>query len=108
METENKPKYINEILKMPLWTFIISFGLGTLILLLFMVCMVNKDNPDKVIITGIIYVLAATVINFALLLFLIVCAFVHKEYRKQILERTAVMLINIPIAVLYFFIVTGF
>lgn len=108
METENKPKYINEILKTPLWTFIISFGLGTFILLLFLVCMVNKDNPDKVIITGIIYVFAATVINLALLLFLIVCAIIHKEYRKQLLERTAVMLLNIPIVILYLFIVTGF
>ena len=103
METESKPKYIDEILKMPLWTFIISFSIGTILLLLFLI---DKNNSN-VLITGFLYVLLAIPINFALLLFLIVCAIVHKECRKQILERTAVMLLNVPIAILYFFIVTG-
>lgn len=104
METENRPKHIKCILQIPLWTFSISFGLGTYILLLFLT---DKDNSDTIIM-GFFYVFAATVINFGLLLFSIVSAIVHKEYRKQILKRTAVMLINIPIAILYFYIVTKF
>lgn len=102
METVNHPKYINEILKMPLWTFSISFGLGTLILLLYLV---DKNRTEYVFIIGFFYVLAAIVLNFAMLLLLIVCAIINKEYRLQILERTSLILINIPIAILYFFIV---
>jgi hypothetical protein len=98
MGTNNKT--IRTILHAPLWTFVISFCLGTILLLLYLI-----DKDDSLIIIGILYLALAFVLNLAALMVLIALSFIHKEYQKVILLNTSVMLLNIPIALAYFVII---
>lgn len=93
-------KKIRNILKLPLWTAGISFGLGTILLLLYLI---NKEN--YVMVFGFIYVAGALVVNIVVLFVLLILSNILAEYRRQILEATAVMLLNIPVAIIYIFII---
>jgi len=97
MEINNK---IRKILRLPLWTAGISFALGTILLLIYLI---NKDN--YVMILGFIYVAGATIVNIVVLFVLLILSNILTEYRRQILEATAVMLLNIPVAIIYIFII---
>jgi lipid-A-disaccharide synthase-like uncharacterized protein len=90
METNNR---IRNILKLPLWTAGISFALGTILLLLYLI---NKE--DYVMVLGFIYIAGAFIVNLVVLFVLLILSNILAEYRRQILEATAVMLLNIPVA----------
>jgi hypothetical protein len=97
-KTNNKT--IQAILHAPLWTFVISFSLGTILLLLYLI-----DKDQGLIIIGLLYVAAAFVLNLVALLILIALSFIHKEYQNAILLNSSVILLNTPIAIVYFLII---
>lgn len=100
MATNAPSAVIQQILKIPFWTASISFLFGTIIMLLYLI---NED--DKLVVLGFLYVAVASVINLAILLAMVALSFIHREHQKAILENTATILINIPIAIIYFFII---
>jgi|GEM_PF-6803375 len=104
MENKNQPNHqeipevVYKILKMPLKIALASFAIGTFLLLLFFVA----PEKDPVIGLGICYVILAFIINSAVFLIFVGLSFRHPYYQWEILRRAALMLINIPIAYLYF------
>ncbi|WP_400077599.1 hypothetical protein [Winogradskyella sp. R77965] len=80
---------------------IISFVLGTCLLVSFILF----PKEDSIVMIGLHYVGYAIVINAILLLFLIITAFVYWDQRITVFKTCGLLLLNIPIAIAYFFIV---
>ena len=80
---------------------IISFVLGTCLLVLHL--LIPKEQP--IIIIGLYYVGYAAAINAFSFLILVITAFTYWKNRIEVFKTCGLLLLNIPIAVLYFFIV---
>jgi len=91
---------LSQLLKLPIWVFGISFTIGTLILLLHLF-----GNRDISYAIGFLFILLAVFVNASLFGALVICSFLFKEYQKTILQQAAILLINIPVAVVYLYIV---
>lgn len=91
---------LNQILELPKWIFGISLAIGTILFCVF-VMDVYRDN---IILIGFLYVLAAVFINAVTFATLAVCAYLFKDYRNQILNKAAILFINIPVAILYYYL----
>lgn len=91
--------YYQEIKKISYKCAIISFGLGTFLLLLFILTKV-----DNVAILGYFYVVLAFTINTILFFFNLLCAFFTKNYRNKFLINSGILLINVPIALFYLYL----
>jgi hypothetical protein len=89
-----------QIIRVGQKTAIYSFAIGTVILLIFLM---SKYTPFVAV--GLYYVLAAFVINSLILLTLLIQLLYHKEHWRKILATVSFMLLNVPISLLYFFIV---
>lgn len=74
-----------------------SFLIGTLLLILFLVF----PNTEKIIIVTYVFIKAAAVTNFIMLLFLLYQFAIHRFYRETMAIRISILLANIPIAMLY-------
>ena len=79
-----------------------SFSIGTLILLLHL----RLPHEEKILILGFFYVLIAGLINGIVLLDLLFHFTINRLQRELITIKILLLLINIPIAYLYFFIVS--
>ena len=92
-----------DFLKLPLaiQMAIVSFSIGTFILLLHFVL----KNSDLVIIIGIYYLVIAFIVNGIMLLKLIFDWVTESKNRKSTLLQITILLINIPIAFFYFYLV---
>jgi len=99
MKTINQNSKVQQIQELPLWTAGISFVFGTILFLLYLI-----ERNDEIIICGFLYVVAAVVINLAILLAMVALSFIHREHQRSILLHTLVLLLNIPVAVVYLFI----
>jgi hypothetical protein len=80
---------------------ITSFIIGTIFLLSYMIL-----RDLDIAILGFYYLIAATIINLIISLIFLVLAFYNINKKRKYLKTIFVMLINIPIATAYFFIVT--
>ena len=92
-----------DFLKLPfaIQMAIVSFSIGTFILLLHFVL----KNSDLVIIIGIYYLVIAFIVNGIMLLKLIFDWVTESKNRKSTLLQITILLINIPIAFFYFYLV---
>lgn len=90
-------------LKLPLSTqmAIVSFGIGTLLLLLHFIF----KNSDIIIPFGIYYVLIAFIINGLMLLKLIIDWVTEPLNRSKIERQALILFANVPISFVYFLIV---
>lgn len=86
---------ITQLLKLPIWIFSISFGIGTLILLSYFY------GIEIMFPLGFLFLVFAFFVNAAVAGSLLICAFLFREYQQQILLKTSILLINIPIAMIY-------
>lgn len=80
---------------------IVSFSFGTLLLLFHLVC----PRVLLILIIGLYYVVFAVLINFLALLVLCYQFLAKPQERETVAIRILILLSNIPIALLYFFIV---
>lgn len=92
-----------DFLKLPLSTqmAIVSFGIGTLLLLLHFIF----KKSDIIIFTGIYYVLISFLVNGLMLLKLIIDWITEVENRPNIERQALILFVNIPISFVYFLIV---
>ncbi len=82
-----------------------SWAIGTL---LFMLAFIFP-REDKIIIAGIIYIAIAGIINGILFLYLLGKLLSDNENKNYHLTQIAILLANIPIAILYaYFIITSY
>lgn len=77
-----------------------SFGIGTIILLLFMLF----PSTMQLLVVGFFYVLFAALFNGVVLLNLLYQFCIYPKDREVLAIKMLIMLANIPIAILYFFI----
>ncbi len=102
MDTTLK-KYNNQIkiiLQIPVVATVISFVIGSVFFGLY----ITGNESENIFVFGFFYVIIAVIINLVILLILIALSFIHKEHQNIILLRTSLLLINIPVAVLYMFL----
>ena len=93
-----------DFLKLPLaiQMAIVSFGIGTLLLLLHFIF----KNSDIIIIPfGIYYVLIAFLVNGLMLLKLIIDWIIEPLNRSKIERQALILFANVPISFVYFLIV---
>ena len=90
-------KHINNILQVPVVTTLISFIIGTVFFGLYIA------GNEEILIYGLFYVLISAMTNFVILLLLSAISFNNKKYQTIILQRTSLMLVNIPVAILYLY-----
>lgn len=94
---------LTQLLRLPVWLFGISFTFGTLILLLNLFG--DEDLKELSYPIGILYILTAAFINASVFAALIICSFIFKEQQNRVLQHAAILSVNIPIAILYAYIV---
>jgi len=77
-----------------------SFGIGSLLFIAYLL------KPSATILfTGFYYVICALIVNGAAFLSLVVDLFTHWENRENIIIKILIMLANIPITLLYLYII---
>lgn len=103
METEKfivPQKKLKWLMEFPVWVLGISFTIGTLLLAFYLV----GDNYG-IVMWGFLYVVMAFGINLSVLIAYALLGYALAEYRQQLMERAALLLVNIPVAILYYYIV---
>ena len=92
-----------DFLKLPLaiQMAIVSFGIGTLLLLLHFIF----KKSDIIVTVGIYYVLISFLINGLMLLKLIIDWITEPLNRPQIERQALILFANVPISFIYFLIV---
>ena len=83
---------------------ILSFCFGTLIFLIHYL----MPQFSEVVIIGLCYVILAGVVNFIMLLILIGIAFIRMDAIEDIAKSILMLIVNIPIAVIYFMLVISY
>ena len=80
---------------------ILSFVIGTVILALHL----TFKHNTTLLIVGLYFTIIAVIINLIVFLSLLVTAIINFEYRFELLKSCGIILLNIPIAFLYFYLV---
>lgn len=101
MSKEKLPIQIQWSLTIPKQIFTLFFLVGTLLILLFGIL-----KSFEILLIGWYYVIGSVIINLLVLLVQIVFSFVYKKHQLIILKRTSILLLNIPIALFYYYIFT--
>ncbi|WP_341698184.1 hypothetical protein [Flavobacterium arundinis] len=101
MYDTSTPYLVKTMAEIAVWIFCISFGIGTLLLLTYIIDGYGNDY----MFAGFLYVVAATFVNTIALCVLLIHAYIYYEYRRSLLKWAALLLANVPIAILYMYIV---
>ncbi len=83
-----------------------SFAIGTILFMLTFI--LTSDFKNHLIVIGFYYVGIVLLINLLYLIIMIISLFVTEFYHEYIIKKGFIMLANIPIAILYFFILINF
>ena len=88
----------DRLLMLPVIVWALTFAFGTVWLFFFMNTQENHPVSDVLIysLTGVIS------INIAVLTLMLIASSHNEKYRKEIYTRMYLMLVNIPVAALYF------
>jgi len=97
---ESEYEKAQSLRKTSLFSFWISLGIGTALALGYVTI-----KAQMLILLGFVYVIAAGLFNIVIFINNIFFMCSHKEQRVAILLHTLLLLANIPIALLYLFIV---
>lgn len=82
------------------------FCFGTMLLIIYWLF---PNLQSVAVIVGLCFIILATIINTIVFLYLFYCFVMHKVYREYFAVKMLIMLANIPIVILYFFlIITNF
>ena len=85
-------------------TALISFVLGTILLSFYL----YFGEPSFPIELAVGFIIAAIIFNTVLFLVLFGAAILNPKYRLELLKTCGIMLMNIPISILYFYILFTF
>ena len=91
---------MNELQNFGKITALASFVAGSTIFALYS----YFGEPDFPIQIGILFVIGALVINTGIVLVLIGAALLKSENRIELLKTCGIMLLNIPVVILYFYL----
>jgi len=85
----------------PTTLFLISFSGGTILLLLHFLF----PHEINIFIIGFFYIIIAAVLNTIMLFYLLYFYTVFPEIREKIIKQALLILSNIPISALYFYLI---
>ena len=102
---DNEP-YVT--IKTPLFVAKWSFIIGTLLFLAHFVLNFIDPHNNIIAITGFFFVVAAIVVNLIVFVLTIGTSLCYPEYQNQMVLNAFIQLANIPIAMLYLYIVVSF
>jgi hypothetical protein len=94
---------VNLLLAVPKWLFNISLCIGTIVFLLTLL----PGTLKFMFVIGSCYIGIAVVINACVFLGLIFSSFAYSHHQKNILMSACILLGNIPIALLYMWILSS-
>jgi hypothetical protein len=94
------PYKVRQLLELPLWTFWISFGIASLLLAFYL----TGSSTDAIGRIGFWVIILTLLCNAIIAIVIITCSFAYPVHQAMILQRGTIILLNIPIALLYFFI----
>lgn len=80
---------------------LLSFLIGTVLLAIYL----YFDYLNAISMFGFYFVIIAFIANAILLIVNIIAIIIDSNYRTELIKACAFMLLNIPIAILYFYIV---
>jgi len=80
---------------------LVSFGIGTILLLLHQV----YPNFPNLLFVGLAYVIIAFVLNSIVFFHLLYYFITQKNYREYFAVKMLILLANLPIAALYFYLI---
>jgi len=83
------------------FTALVSFTIGTILVILFAM---NKAQ-DSLIIIGFYYIFIAVMLNSILLFCVFISVLYFSQHRQELLAHCGLVLLNIPVALGYFFLV---
>ena len=83
------------------FTALVSFTIGTILVALFAI----SRSHDAIIIIGFYYIGIAGILNLVLFVSVFLSAFYFWEDRADLFAHCGLLLLNIPIALAYFFLV---
>ncbi|RDI14451.1 hypothetical protein DEU42_102145 [Flavobacterium sp. AG291] len=92
---------VDLILLLSNWLFKITLGTGLILFLLFLFI----HQKPLLMTIALFYMIISFVLNITAVLLLVVFSFMYSYYRRSILLRAGMLLINIPFAFLYMFII---
>lgn len=95
METINNIKNTCKV------TAFLSFTVGTILVILFAM----NGTYGPIVMAGIYYIYIAFIINLILFIFVLLSAFYFWQFRWDLFKHCGLLLLNIPIAIIYFLIV---
>ena len=82
---------------------ILSFGFGTFLFLLYFLF----DSPILIGILAFIYFIISTFLNLGTLAVLVINAIANSDHRNNTILTAVLLVINIPIQIIYFFLVVS-
>ncbi|SDJ89054.1 hypothetical protein [Chryseobacterium jejuense] len=85
------------------YTFLISFGLGTFLFILFII-----TQNEFLLLSGFIYVIIAILVNVIVLLYELLAFLLDVSEEKSSGNSVLLLLSNIPIAAIYLLIIINF
>lgn len=91
------------LVKLSMYLFKYSLIIGTIFFLLYLF-----SQNTEIIIFGFVYLCIATALNLMLFLSLLIIVLTDARSRIETLKSMGLLLINIPIAILYFLILTEY
>lgn len=105
METQKQelPYQIIWLKQIPIWVFSLSFLGGTILLVQYFITQ-NIETNDYVK-NGLTYIILSFFTNSIIFIGLAIASFIYKQYQTIILARATLMLLNVPIAIFYIFII---
>lgn len=96
---DNIPDLVSSMLFLPGVIFGLSFTCGTALLLVYII---TQDN--SLLVPGFLYLYAAAAINLLVLAAMAIFGLYYFRYLLLILQKTSILLINIPIAIGYLYL----
>lgn len=78
-----------------------SFFIGTILVAFSL----YFGESESILVGGFFYTLITAILNSIVFLILIICSIFDETYRLELLKTSSVMLINIPIAIVYIYLV---
>ena len=94
------PNTVKYAIRWPLRIFLLSFTLGSMLFAGYQLL-----KSETLLVIGFFYVMAAVAFNLLTLIVFLVMCLQYNQFSVLILKKTAILLLNIPIAIIYFVLI---
>ena len=94
------PQSLRRYIKVPFFIFLAAFSIGNILFAAYLLI-----KAHFILKTGLLFFNIASLIHVAFIIAFIAYSFYHKQYTLLILQKTSVLVINIPVTIIYVYII---